>query len=107
MPSPRPERSGVERGAGPEARLEIGSIAGAALAGALAAAAGAAALGLALGLLAPGSGSARAAAGALREFLNAGGWIRLPLWGATAGVLRALGWAREVGARALCVAVAL
>lgn len=97
----------MEREGHPEADLALGSIAGAALAGALFAAAGTAALGLTLGLFAPGSGAARGAADVLREFLNAGGWIRLPLWGGAAGALRALGWARVPRARVLCVALAL
>lgn len=97
----------MERAHHPEANPELGRILGAALAGALFAGAGAAALGLTLGLLAPGSGVARGAVGALREFLNAGGWIRLPLWGAALGVLRGLGWSRTSRARLLCIAVAL
>jgi len=87
--------------------LELRRIAGAALAGALFAGAGAAALGLTLGLLAPHSNAAREASLGLREFLNAGGWIRLPLWGGALGALRGAGWARAPRTRALGAALAL
>ena len=97
----------MERAASSGARLEFGRVVGAVLAGALFAAAGAAALGLTLGGLAPGSETARAAAEGVRDFLNGGGWIRLPLWGAAAGAVRALGWAGAARARILCAALAL
>jgi hypothetical protein len=107
MTSRGPEAPEVERRARPGASPELRRIAAAALAGALFAGAGVAALGLTLGLLAPASGAARAAAIGLREFLNAGGWIRLPLWGGALGALRALGWARAPRARVLGVALAV
>jgi hypothetical protein len=43
---------------------------------------------------------------AYRSFLNAGGWLWIPLWGASAGTLSALREARTAGYRATCVAVA-
>jgi hypothetical protein len=102
MSHPGPEASA----AGTAPRAEVGRIAGTALAGALFAAAGAAALGLTLGLFERTPGPAREAAAGLREFLNAGGWIRLPLWGATLGALRALGWVRGPGGRSLALGIA-
>ena len=96
----------MKRGARFEKNLEFRRVAGAALAGALFAGAGAAALGLTLGQLAPTSRTALGAASGLREFLNAGGWIRLPLWGGALGALRGLGWARAPRARALALALA-
>ena len=90
----------------PALRSELQKLAGAALAGALFVGAGAAALGLTLDLLSHRWVPARATAQGLREFLNAGGWVRLPLWGAALGALRALGWARLPRARALALLVA-
>ncbi len=90
----------------PALRRELQRLAGAALAGALFAGAGAAALGLTLDLLPHAGGPAPAAAQGLRNFLNAGGWVRLPLWGATWGALRALTWSRETRARVMALVVA-
>ena len=90
MTRPRPEGP-----AGASAlRPEIERVAGAVLAGALFAGASAAALGLTLDLLSP-AGAAGAAASRLREFLNTGGWVRLPLWGGALGALRARHAARR------------
>jgi len=100
MPSPRPDRDD----AGPP-RAELKRVAGAALAGALAAGTAAAALGLGLEL--PGTPAAlRGTAAGLRDFLNAGGWVRLPLWGAAFGALAALGWARAPRVRAAALGLA-
>lgn len=100
-------RPGPEGPAGlPALRSELQRNAGAVLAGALFAGAGAAALGLTLDLLSHRWVPARAAASELREFLNAGGWVRLPLWGAALGALRALGWSRRSRARALALLIA-
>ncbi|HEY6868022.1 MAG TPA: hypothetical protein VI792_12240, partial [Candidatus Eisenbacteria bacterium] len=98
MTAPAPEPGGGDAGA---ARL-----AGAVLAGALFAAGAAAVAGTALDLIARSAGPARGAADALRGFLNAGGWIRLPLWGGAAGAVRALGWSTTRRARAAAVALA-
>jgi hypothetical protein len=81
-------------------------LAGAMLAGAMLAALSAAVAGFLLAAIGRIQGSARATH-VFREFLNAGGWLWIALWGAALAALVALPWASRTAQRVATVGIAL